>query len=212
MARKLVSNIILGIIGALALALIIMAIVPKSFSIGVSSKPYQITVYGTSSSSYERFVNSGTTQETYKELSKLYRESFSTSSINALFSKTISNEAVYTYDTSDYLNVIFSKGGIVMEFKFNELQTLKKNGKPYVNEALKNNDKYTNGVLTYGKVWISINDTNGFETITFYFQRLSEVGNPVSSSTSTILKVETLANTHNLYKALQEVRNEHNLT
>jgi len=210
MARKLVSNIILGIIGVLALTLIVMAIVPKSFSVGVSSKPYQIAVYNSSGSSYgdNYFTNSGSRKDTYQKLSKLYRESFSTTSLDALFSKIISEKAEYEAENI-YLNTIISnansKGAVVMEFMYNELQTLKKDGKAYKNNTLQS-PYYDNNVLKYGTVWIVVNDSNGFGEIEFYFQKLESSGNPMSSSTRAVIKVTTIANTHNLYKELKEIQ------
>lgn len=216
MARRLVSNIILGIIGVLAIALIVMAIVPKSYSIGVSSKPYQIAVYGNNSSSYQPFVNTGDLKDEYQKISKAYSNSFSTSSIDALFSKIITEKAEYGYaENKSLYNIVSdasSKGAIVMEFRFDKLHTLKKDGKAYKCSNYINNAVYKKGVITYSKVWIVVSDNNGFDDIEFYFQKVTNADD-VNENTSTTasVKVTTIANTHNLYKTLQEIRTEHNI-
>lgn len=198
MNSKLISNIFLGVIGALALCLILLAIIPKSYNIGISNEPYKITVYdGSVNNKYECSNNASETQKkNYNQIGDLYNKMFSTSSLNALFSRILFYAPYYDYEYSRFSSLV-SNNSYVIEFTYNDMQTLYKDGKPYTNPAL-NGSSYVDNIATFQKVWIVINEFDGFGKITFYFENLDNTG-------YSIIKVETLGNTHELNKFLSEL-------
>ena len=210
-ASKILSNIVLGVIGFVAVAMILLAIIPKSYGIGVSNEPYLMTIYGASTSASDSYSKNSTESEkaVYEKIASLYNASLSTSSLNALFSKKILENATYDYSNTSLSALVSKSNSVVLEFKFTTLQTLYKDGAPYKNDRL-TNTFYTDNILTYGKVWIVVSDTNGLGTMDFYFQKLDTKGSPASSSNYSIIKVSTCANSHNLYEYLLELKNKIN--
>ena len=198
MKINLISNIFLGVMGAVALCLVLLALIPKSYNIGINNEPYKISIYqGSSTAKYECSADASESQKkNYNEIIDLYNSMFTTSSLNALFSKIISYSPDYDYDTTTFYNLV-TKSGYVLKFDYSEKQTLYKGGEPYTNSALTDSN-YENKIATFNTLWIAINEFEGFNTITFYLQSLA-------TSSRAIIKVETLGQTHNLYEFLSNM-------
>jgi len=204
---KTISTIVFAICGALALALIVMAIVPKSFKPEINYQPDQIMIYNGKTTDPDTFIKNSeisTIKEKYNKITDLLNNSFSTSSLNALFSGTIGNQIQYEYDTTTFSSIV-SNSTFVLEYYYTDLQKMMKEGKVFTSTSL-STYVYENQELSYGKLWIAINNHTNFANVNIYVQKLNTKGDPRSTLTSSVYKLSTLGNTSALYDYLTNIK------
>ncbi len=202
---NILATVMICILGVLAIVTIIMAIVPKSYAVHLSdNNPHYIFIYeGSSTPATTLFADEH--KEDYDKLLSAYEKSFKQSSLSALFQKELFNKIEYDYlGTNDKtLSNIVTSNDYVLGFVYSQEQTLYRNGDPYVCEELKYLSQYKDGVVKFKKVWITVNNENGVNTVNFYFQRLASEGG--SESSYAILQITTKGLQENLFNTIEEI-------
>ena len=201
---NILATVMICILGILAIVTIIMAIVPKSYAVHLSDNdPNYITIYeGSSTLATTLFADEH--KEDYDKLLSAYEKSFKQSSLSALFQKELSNKIEYNYlGNRKTLSNIVTSNDYVLGFVYSQEQTLYRNGDPYVCEELKYLSQYKDGVVKFKKVWITVNNENGVNTVNFYFQRLASEGS--SESSEAILQITTKGLQENLFNTIEEI-------
>ena len=186
---RIVAMSIMGVLGALAIAIILMAIIPKSYAVELpKADPSYIYIYEDSSTA-KATIYKDSDEELYNKLMKSFDNSFSQSSLSALFQKELSNKIEYDYlgTNTKTLNAITEENQYVLGFTYADYQTLTKNGKDYVCEELKSNGSYENGVVKFKTLWITVNNVEGVSEVNIYVRRVL----PDSETTYAILKIST---------------------
>ena len=185
------ATIVMCVLGVLAVVTIVMAIVPKSYAIEMpKTNPNYIYIYQ-GSTTPKVTLYEDTDKDFYDELLDAFNGSFSQSALSALFQKELGNTIEYNYIGSKTLNNITNSDGndFVLGFVYSDVQTLYKDGKPYVDDALMSNANYTDGVVTFKKLWITVNQVDGVGQVKFYVQKMVSEGS--SESTYAILEIST---------------------
>lgn len=185
------ATIVMCVLGVLAVVTIVMAIVPKSYAIEMpKTNPNYIYIYQ-GSTTPKVTLYEDTDKDLYDELLDAFNGSFSQSALSALFQKELGNTIEYNYIGSKTLNNITNSDGndFVLGFVYSDVQTLYKDGKPYVDDALMSNANYTDGVVTFKKLWITVNQVDGVGQVKFYVQKMVSEGS--SESTYAILEIST---------------------
>ena len=183
------ATIVMCVLGVLAIVTIVMAIVPKSYAIEMpKTNPNFIYIYqGSTTSKVPLYEDID--KDLYDELLDAFNGSFSQSALSALFQKELGNTIEYNYIGSKTLSNITSSNDFVLGFVYSDVQTLYKDGKPYANDALMSNANYTDGVVTFKKLWITVNQVDGVGQVKFYVQKMVSEGS--SESTYAILEIST---------------------
>ena len=183
------ATIVMCVLGVLAVVTIVMAIVPKSYAIEMpKTNPNYIYIYqGTTTPKATLYED--TDKDLYDELLDAFNGSFSQSALSALFQKELGNTIEYNYIGSKTLSNITSSNDFVLGFVYSDVQTLYKDGKPYADDALMSNSNYTDGVVTFKKLWITVNQVDGVGQVKFYVQKMVSEGS--SESTYAILEIST---------------------
>ena len=183
------ATIVMCVLGVLAVVTIVMSIVPKSYAIEMpKTNPNYIYIYqGSTTSKVPLYEDID--KDFYDELLDAFNGSFSQSALSALFQKELGNTIEYNYIGSKTLSNITSSNDFVLGFVYSDVQTLYKDGKPYANDALMSNANYTDGVVTFKKLWITVNQVDGVGQVKFYVQKMVSEGS--SESTYAILEIST---------------------
>lgn len=185
------ATIVMCVLGVLAVVTIVMAIVPKSYAIEMpKTNPNYIYIYQ-GSTTPKVTLYEDTDKDLYDELLDAFNGSFSQSALSALFQKELGNTIEYNYIGSKTLSNITNSNinDFVLGFVYSDVQTLYKDGKPYVDDALMSNANYTDGVVTFKKLWITVNQVDGVGQVKFYVQKMVSEGS--SESTYAILEIST---------------------
>ncbi len=185
------ATIVMCVLGVLAVVTIVMAIVPKSYAIEMpKTNPNYIYIYQ-GSTTPKVTLYEDTDKDFYDELLDAFNGSFSQSALSALFQKELGNTIEYNYIGSKTLSNITNSNSndFVLGFVYSDVQTLYKDGKPYANDALMSNANYTDGVVTFKKLWITVNQVDGVGQVKFYVQKMVSEGS--SESTYAILEIST---------------------
>ena len=183
------ATIVMCVLGVLAIVTIVMAIVPKSYAIEMpKTNPNFIYIYqGSTTPKVPLYEDID--KDLYDELLDAFNGSFSQSALSALFQKELGNTIEYNYIGSKTLSNITSSNDFVLGFVYSDVQTLYKDGKPYADDALMSNSNYTDGVVTFKKLWITVNQVDGVGQVKFYVQKMVSEGS--SESTYAILEIST---------------------
>ncbi len=185
------ATVVMIVLGILAVVTILMAIIPKSYAIELPKEnPNFINIYQTSTTPKATLFNDED-KELYDELWDAFNSSFKQSSLSALFQKELGNTVDYNYVGSNTksLSSLTSDNNFVLGFVYADVQTLYKDGDPYVCEELKTNSNYTDGVVTFKKIWVTVNDVEGVNEVKFYVQKMVSAGS--SESTYAVLEIST---------------------
>ena len=185
------ATIVMCVLGVLAVVTIVMSIVPKSYAIEMpKTNPNYIYIYQ-GSTTPKVTLYEDTDKDLYDELLDAFNGSFSQSALSALFQKELGNTIEYNYIGSKTLSNITNSNSndFVLGFVYSDVQTLYKDGKPYANDALMSNANYTDGVVTFKKLWITVNQVDGVGQVKFYVQKMVSEGS--SESTYAILEIST---------------------
>ena len=200
------ATIVMCVLGVLAVVTIVMAIVPKSYAIEMpKTNPNYIYIYQ-GSTTPKVTLYEDTDKDLYDELLDAFNGSFSQSALSALFQKELGNTIEYNYIGSKTLSNITSSNDFVLGFVYSDVQTLYKDGKPYANDALMSNANYTDGVVTFKKLWITVNQVDGVGQVKFYVQKMVSEGS--SESTYAILEITTKGIQNELVDVINKVITE----
>lgn len=179
------ATVIMAIIGVIAIAVITMAIVPKSYAVSAmglpasSSKAVDDIAYAQiyqGSSTVKTTIYRDEDKKLFNSLYKTFESSFSQSSLSALFQKELGNKVEYRYLGSSSLSLsnITSKNDYVLSFVYSDYQTLYKSGKPYVLDY--QNSAYEDGIVKFKTIWVTVNNKEGVSEVNFYIRRISTTG------------------------------------
>lgn len=157
--KKILSIIALSFIGLLAIATIVLAIVPSSFDKGIiPSNPITVTVYTTDNDTLFAQDN-----DRYNELIDLVDNSFKESTLSALFQGAYGFEnEVQTSVSSTTISSVKTNYAIQLDYGTTNDYTLKINNKEYTYGA--NNNK----TVKFDSVLFAVNDTNNLSSVTVY--------------------------------------------
>lgn len=214
------SMVVMIILGVLALSVVCMAIIPKSYAVALAEgNSCYLRVYKGSTTSVCQVYNDNTDsdkksdeQELYDMLIESIDSSFSTTSLNALFQKQLSNSVTYKYigTNSVTLNKIVTGNEYVVEYVFATEQVLQKDSKDYICEELKNSSSlYENGIVKFKKIWMTVNNVDGISQVKYYIQR--RVSENSSQSSYAVIEITTKASQASIVKALQDVIDAKNI-
>ena len=199
------ATIVMCVLGVLAIVTIVMAIVPKSYAVEMPKvNPNFIYIYQ-DSASHKAVLYEDADKDLYDELLDAFNGSFSQSALSALFQKELGNAVEYSYLGSKTLTNIASSNDFVLGFVYSDVQTLYKDGKPYVEDKLTSNN-YPNGVVTFKKLWITVNQVDGVGQVNFYVQRMVSEGS--SESSSAVLEISTKGIQNELVDVINKVITE----
>ena len=202
------ATIVMCVLGVLAVVTIVMAIVPKSYAIEMpKTNPNYIYIYQ-GSTTPKATLYEDTDKDLYDELLDAFNGSFSQSALSALFQKELGNTIEYNYIGSKTLSNITNSNinDFVLGFVYSDVQTLYKDGKPYVDDALMSNANYIDGVVTFKKLWITVNQVDGVGQVKFYVQKMVSEGS--SESTYAILEITTKGIQNELVDVINKVITE----
>ena len=215
---KMVAMAVMGVLGALAIAIILMAIIPKNYASGLpsylfgcsstdSDAPSYVYIYEGSSTAKE-VLYKDSDAKFYNELMEAFDKSFSQSSLSALFQKELSNDIDYDYigTNSKTLSNIASENQYVLGFTYADYQTLTKNGKDYVCKELSGSSAYEDGIVKFKTLWITVNNVEGVSDVNIYVRRIL----PDSETNYAIIKISTKGLQSQLSKTVADIILEKN--
>lgn len=200
------SMIVMGIVGVLAITIILMAIIPKSYAIDMpKDSPIYVRIYKGSTTSVcnvNRTDNKESKeQQRFEKFENSFKDSFKTSSLNALFQKSLISNIEYEYQPSKYLSKIVGENDYVLELVYSGEQTLQKDGKDYIRDEYKESTVYPNGVITFEKLWVTVNKFEGINTVKIYVQKKNTYG----YSDQAVIEITTKGLQENLYNTITEI-------
>lgn len=184
------ATVVMIVLGILAVVIILMAIIPKSYAIELpENQPNYLNIYQGSSTA-KATLYKDVDEELYNAIWDAFNGSFKQSSLSALFQEQLTNDITYKYIGSNKsLSSITSENDYVLGLVYSNTQTLYKDGKAYVCDELKGNSQYTDGVVTFKKLWVTVNNDNGVTEVNIYVQRMTN--ETASQSNYAILQIIT---------------------
>ena len=201
--KKIATLISLCAFFALAVVIIVLATVPANLRPNcISNDFYQAKFY--TSGSVDTAVGSvlkADEKDKYESLVKDLNESFAQSYISAIFSGSLSRynveEKKYnTFETTAKTDIGSSK---YVELLYSEAQTFtNRNGSKYQTNA-STSDKWT---ITFKKVYIVIDEQNGFKDTNIYIcaDYTKKNGDEVSNEYGKYIKITLRANTYKIFE------------
>ena len=202
------ATVVMIVLGVLAVVIILMAIIPKSYAIELpENEPNYLQLYQNSSSPKATLYRDSD-EELYNSVWDAFNDSFKQSSLSALFQEQLTNNVTYNYigTNTKSLSSIASDNDYVLGLVYSDLQTLYKDGDAYVCEELKTNSQYTDGVVTFRKLWVTVNNVNGVTEVNFYVQRVTSETS--SQSSYAVLQITTKGLQSDLVTAIADAIEE----
>lgn len=163
--KKTLTIIALSLIGVIIITTFVLGFTNANFAqINVDSAT-QITIYkdGKTSVYYknDRDGIATNTATTFDELTNLYNKQSKVSILTALFTGAYSTKASIENENTTISNK--TNSGYWLVFSFDEAQTLKLNGKDYVDTTKTSTDP-----VTFERVALQITNTEGMQLVTAY--------------------------------------------
>ncbi len=208
----LASVIMMCVLGVLAISIILTAVIPRSYAITMpKTEPSYVVIYKGSTTAIGQVYNDADAdkdskeQKSYNELKKAFDESFSTSTLNAIFQKELTNKIDYNYlgTTNKRLNNIVTNNEYVLELVYASEQTLKVGSKNYICSELVNSSLYEGGVVKFKKLWVTVNNIDGINQVKFYVQR--RVNETSSQSSYAVIEIVTKAHQSKLASVIADI-------
>ncbi|HAJ77515.1 MAG TPA: hypothetical protein DCO89_00405 [Clostridiales bacterium] len=188
--KRIISMALVVICAGLVIAISLCSFLPKSFNPGLN-EPNYIRIFSSSNENINNTTYSSDSDE-YKQIMSLYGESFETTIFGALFQGK-ANEGVSFKEGYQSLS---SLSGTYIEFNYNEVQTIKLNGKTLKEAGI--DTQFSN--QNYRSVVIEVVDSDSFAQINVYFRY-----NDSGSTTYSYLRFLTFAKQSALYDYLQKL-------
>lgn len=209
----LASVIMMCVLGVLAISVILTAVIPKSYAITLpKTEPSYVQIYKGSTTAVGQVYNDADAdkdskeQKSYNELKKAFDDSFSTSTLNAIFQKELTNKIEYNYlgTNNKTLNNIVTNNEYVLEFVYASEQTLKNGSKDFICSELANSSSlYEDGVVKFKKLWVTVNNIDGINEVKFYVQR--RVSETSSQSSYAVIEIVTKAQQSKLASVIANI-------
>lgn len=209
----LASVIMMCVLGVLAISIILTAFIPKSYAITLpKTEPSYVVIYKGSTTAIGQVYNdvdadkNSKEQKSYNELKKAFDDSFTTSTLNAIFQKELSNKVDYNYlgTKNKTLNNIVTNNEYVLEFVYASEQTLQKGSKDFICPEFANSSSlYENGVVKFKKLWVTVNNVDGVNEVKFYVQR--RVSETSSQSSYAVIEIVTKAHQSQLASVIANI-------
>ena len=210
----LASVIMMCVLGVLAISVILTAVIPKSYAITLpKTEPSYVQIYKGSTTVVGQVYNDADAgkdskeQKKYDELKKAFDDSFSTSTLNAIFQKELTNKIEYNYlgTNNKRLSAIVTDNEYVMEFVYASEQTLKKGAKDFICPELASSESlYEGGVVKFKKLWVTVNNIDGINEVKFYV--VQKRVNPTSSQLSyAVIEIVTKAQQSKLASVIANI-------
>lgn len=161
--KKVISIIILSLVGLLITATVVLAIVPITTYNPVSSDVNYVVVYKNSATNYNMYLKDS---EQAKKLVELNEKSHKQNILSTMFQGALGNKAQLEKVTQANISSVLnsSNAGYFVEFNYdNAERTLQWEGKDYVYK-----DGTADKLAMYDKLVVAINDTSSFAKITVY--------------------------------------------
>lgn len=157
--KKILSILVLSFIGLLAIATIVLAIVPSKFDKGIiPDEPREVTVYASSSDTLFSKDESH-----YNEIVKLLDDSFKESTLSALFQGAYGFENEVNHSvSSSAVESLKSNVALQIDYGTTNDHTLTIGGKEYTYGT--NNSK----TVTFDSIIFAVADTSNLSTVTMY--------------------------------------------
>ena len=162
--KKTLTIVALSLIGLIIIATIVLGFVNTNFAQINIDNATSVTVYkdGKDSKFYKNDDKVGSDTATqYKEIADLYNKESKVSILTALFTGAYSTKANIVNEYTTISNKTSS--GYWLIFEFDEEQTLKLNGKEYVDSTSTSSDP-----VTFTKVVLQVTNTQGMQLVTAY--------------------------------------------
>jgi hypothetical protein len=214
MSRTQIASIItMCLLGIIAISIILTAIIPQSYAITLpKTEPSYVEIYK-GSTSIEKYIYNGAKadknsdqKKMYDKLMKAFDGSFTTSTLNAIFQKELSNNIEYNYlgTNNKTLSSIVSSNEYVLEFVWASEQTLQKGSKDYIcDELATSSSLYENGVVKFKKMWVTVNNIEGATQVKFYIPR--RVSETSEDSNYAVIEIVTKGYQSNLASVIAEI-------
>lgn len=174
--RKILSYVALGFIVVLAGVIVALTFISKDYNINLNN-PDRMKVYINNSASNISFIKNDADSEEnakiYSELLKKYNASYKQKIMSGLFQGILGDNAEIVKISGTSKTTALS-GGTYLCFEYNEVQTLKLNGKVYQYER---NDGNLEDPVEYKNVYIEVKDSSNMTNINIYVQELDSQGN-----------------------------------
>lgn len=162
--KKTLTIVALSLIGLIIIATIVLGFVNTNFAQINIDNATSVTLYkdGKVNTYYKNDDGVATnTAQQYKEIADLYNKESKVSILTALFTGAYSTKADIVNENTTISNKISS--GYWLVFEFDEEQTLKLNGKEYVDSTSTSSDP-----VTFTKVVLQVTNTQGMQLVTAY--------------------------------------------
>ena len=162
--KKTLTIVALSLIGLIIIATIVLGFVNTNFAQINIDNATSVTLYkdGKANTYYKNDDGVATnTAQQYKEIADLYNKESKVSILTALFTGAYSTKADIVNENTTISNKISSEYWLV--FEFDEEQTLKLNGKEYIDSTSTSSDP-----VTFTKVVLQVTNTQGMQLVTAY--------------------------------------------
>ena len=167
--NKIVAISSLGVVGALLLAVVLMAVIPINFNLKLQDKPDSIIIHA---SGYQQTIvsPSGSADEraTYNKILELYNDMGSYSTLNSLFLGLWGKGIKAGVSDSRSATDLYSTDVYCVEFRYNT-------AKPMLDEKGKQFDWQENGPQTYTRIFIPVRSADAVNAVTYYVVNSAEV-------------------------------------
>ena len=188
--QRVLSIALIVICVALVVGVTLCSFLPKSFNPGLNEPSY-IRLFSSSNSNINNVTYNSDSDE-YTQIMSLYNESFETTIFGALFQGKASEGVSF----KEGYQSLSSLSGTYIEFNYNEVQTIKLNGKTLKEAGI--DTQFSN--QNYRSVVIEVVDSDSFAQINVYFRY-----NDSGSTTYSYLRFLTFAKQSALYDYLQKL-------
>lgn len=191
--KKTLSYVALGLIFVLAVVIIAFTFIEKNFNINLEN-PYSISIRsnGTESESYFSDSSVSENKEVYNKLLNEYNNSYKQKIMSSLFQGILASNARIERVNSSMSTI---DSGTYLHFVYNDVQTLKLNGKVYTYHYANSTATDTN--IQYKDVYVQVLDSNSMSQINVY---VSKVG-----TSNLTYKYVVYANQGSLYNYITEL-------
>lgn len=188
--KRILSIALVAICAALVVGVTLCSFLPKSFNPGLE-KPSYIRLFSSINSSINDTTYTSDSDE-YKEIMELYNQSFETTVFGAMFQ----GKALEGITFKEGYQSLSSLSGTYIEFNYDEVQTIKINGKTLEEAGIES--QFSNH--QYRSVVIEVINSESLSKLNVYFRY-----NDTGYSTYSYLRFETYAKQFALYDYLQKL-------
>ncbi|MBE5746427.1 MAG: hypothetical protein E7359_03985 [Clostridiales bacterium] len=194
--KKVLSIVALSLIAVLAGVIILFACIDKSYNPNITEPDYiQIYINKTSGQNTESYYKNDGIEDrkaVYDEVLKLYNKSFNQKIMSGIFQGILFNDAKIVRETK----TLSTLTGTYIAFNYEDLQTLKLNGKTYTYK----NGSTTETNIQFKTLWVEVKDSDAMTDINIYV----EYYNQNSTSETSRYKYVVKAMQSGLYNYIQE--------